>query len=85
MCPLGERRGILVYCKVQGKLVSPIRYPCESKWQHCQFIKKRLCPLAKVEEGMIFCKLINKFVETEFCLSGNYKDCPIYKRPGRFI
>ena len=85
MCPLGERRGVLVYCKAQGRLVSPVRYPCEGEWQRCPFIKDKLCPLAEVREGKFFCKLINRFVETEYCISGNYKECPIYQRPGKFM
>ena len=40
-CPYAERRGALVYCKVSGKTVNPIAYPClGTKYDACPYYRQ---------------------------------------------
>jgi len=40
-CPYAERRGSLVFCKILGKPVNPLVYPCLSnKYKSCKHYKE---------------------------------------------
>ena len=40
-CPYAERRGALVLCKVKGKTVNPIAYPClGTKYEACPYYRQ---------------------------------------------
>ncbi len=49
VCPYAKKRGPVVYCEIQKKRVSPLKYPClTDKWHECEVIKK----VKRAEEGI---------------------------------
>ena len=78
-CPFADVKGLLVYCKLLKKYVSPLKYPCLSNYGKCEVIRKnKRCPFLQISENKVSCKFIKNLV-TYFCFS-NYKDCPVYIR-----
>ncbi len=78
-CPFANVKGLLVYCKLLKKHVSPLKYPCLSNYGKCEVIRReKKCPYLKISEEKVECEFIKNLV-TYFCFS-NYRDCPVYLR-----
>ncbi len=78
-CPFAIVKGLLVYCKLLKKYVSPLKHPCLFNYERCEVIReKRKCPYLEISEEKVGCKFIGGLV-TYFCFS-NFKDCPVYLR-----
>ena len=86
MCPFAEKKGLAIYCKVAKKKVSPLTHYCTSdKWPQCEYLRGRICPNVEVKKGEIYCRIIRKKVLTDYCLSENFTECPIYKNPQKYM
>lgn len=83
VCPYARKRGPVVYCEIQKRTVSPLKYPClTDKWSECEILKS---VRKKEEEGIkeVEVKMkesdekpeIQEQVERPTCLQ-----CPFYSR-----
>lgn len=37
ICPHAEPVGVAVKCRVQGKVVNPLRMPCRARYEQCRY------------------------------------------------
>ena len=50
-CPYGEKKGFAVYCRLAGKKVSPLKYPCTSEhYEKCPIYVKYAKEVREVRE-----------------------------------
>ncbi len=88
VCPFAEKKGAAVYCKILGKRVNPLAYPCLSKkYEKCKIYqehKKHVEERAKevkVEEAAPISKKA-KGIRLDGSPARNCRECIYYGKTG---